>query len=62
MRAPTGAQGSGVSGLGRAAFAGLRGRGTSPQMCMGRSLVGLTYCSCYLASYITNKVRPGGRG
>ncbi|XP_040840729.1 transmembrane protein 241 [Ochotona curzoniae] len=24
-------------------------------MCMGRSLVGLTYCSCYLASYITNK-------
>ncbi|XP_069906495.1 UDP-N-acetylglucosamine transporter TMEM241 isoform X5 [Oryctolagus cuniculus] len=24
-------------------------------MCLGRSLVGFTYCTCYLASYVTNK-------
>ncbi|KAI2586323.1 TMEM241 isoform 13 [Pan troglodytes] len=25
-------------------------------MCVRRSLVGLTFCTCYLASYLTNKV------
>uniref|UniRef100_A0A2K5Q490 Transmembrane protein 241 n=1 Tax=Cebus imitator TaxID=2715852 RepID=A0A2K5Q490_CEBIM len=26
-------------------------------MCVRRSLVGLTFCTCYLASYLTNKIR-----
>ena len=29
---------------------------------MKKCLVGLTFCTCYLASYLTNKVRRGGCG
>ena len=31
-------------------------------MCMRKCLVGLTFCTCYLAAYLTNKVRRGGCG
>lgn len=41
---------------------GSPGRGAGWPMCVRRCLAGLTFCTCYLASYLTNKVRGTGGG